>query len=204
MKRLSNFKSRISNFRRRAGFTLLEILVVVVIAGMMAAIAMPGFTRAMKGAQLRSAARTLSMAHKYARNTAVLRQVPMALLVDTVSREIEVVAMANRSSAAQHSGFIDERADRAEAAAGSAPSAEAAPPTINSEFIRTLGDKVTIQSVASAGGDDVDSYKGVYWVNYYPNGMCDGFRIELADEGGKSITVTAEGLSGSTELVWNQ
>jgi type II secretion system protein H len=83
---------------RRRGFTLIEILIVVIIAGLMAAIAVPGFTRAMKGAQLRSAARTLSMAHKFARNTAVLRQTPMALLVDTEARAIEVLSLHSRNS----------------------------------------------------------------------------------------------------------
>ena len=92
----------------RRGFTLIEILIVVVIAGMMAAIAVPGFTRAMKGAELRSAARTLAMAHKFARNTAVLRQTPMALLVDTQARMIEVLSLTSRNSMHLRGGFLGQ------------------------------------------------------------------------------------------------
>ncbi|MCB1102256.1 MAG: prepilin-type N-terminal cleavage/methylation domain-containing protein, partial [Kiritimatiellae bacterium] len=41
------------------GFTLIEILVVIVIAAITAAIAIPGFVRITSGAELRTATRTL-------------------------------------------------------------------------------------------------------------------------------------------------
>lgn len=193
---------------RRRGFTLIEILIVVVIAGMMAAIAVPGFTRAMKGAELRSAARTLAMAHKFARNTAVLRQTPMALLVDTQARMIEVLSLTSRNSMQLRGGFLDDRAERA-----AAPPPEdgepvlAAPqekPAIESELQRTYGREVTLESFATADGKDADEHKGVYWVSYYPNGMCDGFRIRLVDANGQKVTITAEGLSGAAEVLWER
>ena len=56
-----------------AGFTLIEILVVVVIAALTAAVAIPGFVKISRGAQLRTSSRTIVMAHKYTRRTSVLR-----------------------------------------------------------------------------------------------------------------------------------
>lgn len=192
----------------RRGFTLIEVLIVVVIAGLMAAIAMPGFTRAMKGAQLRSAARTLSMAHKFARNTAVLRQTPMALLVDSEARIIEVLSLNSRHSVAARGGFLDDRAERAttaETADGQpVPGGAVEKPQIESEFQRPYGAEVALEGFDTADGRGAEEVKGVYWVNYQPNGMCDGFRIRLADASGQRVTITAEGISGAAEVMWER
>lgn len=196
--------------RTRRAFTLIEILIVLVIAGLMAAIAVPGFTRAMKGAQLRSAARTLSMAHKFARNTAVLRQTPMALLVDTQAREIEVLSLSTRNSAQFKDGFLDGRAARVDAPMpeegdpAATPEAPQAKPDIESEVRRTFGAEVKVDSFATADGREAEELKGVYWVNYHPNGMCDGFRIRLVDANGQKVTITAEGISGAAEVMWEK
>lgn len=197
--------------RRRAAFTLLEILVVVVIAGLIAAVAVPGFARAMRGAEIRTAARTMTMAHKYARNLAVLRQKPMALLIDSVAREVEVVALEDRNAAGRQ-GFLDSRERRAEAALigdgaapsdGTTPAGEAAP-SIASEFVRPLGKEITVEEFASDNDDAAGGYKGVYWVSYYPNGMSDGFRIAFRDPAGRSVVVKTEGISGSATVTFSR
>lgn len=189
---------------RARGFTLVEILIVVVIAGMMAAIAVPGFTRAMKGAQLRTAARTLSMAHKYARNMAVLRQLPMALVLDTEGREVEVLSLSSRNSLSGRDGFLDGRAEQAPPSDD--PDAPVAPalPDITSELRRSLGKEVQVESVESADGRAVDELKGIFWVNYHPNGMCDGFRVRMSDASGQKVVITAEGISGAAEVMWER
>ena len=191
----------------RRGFTLIEILIVVVIAGLMAAIALPGFSRAMRGTQLRSAARTLTMAHKFARNTAVLRQTPMALLVDTEAREIEVLALSSRKSLGFQDGFLDGRAARVDAPpveGGDAAAVAGPAPDIQSETRRSFGSEVIVESFQAGDGSEAEQIKGIYWVNYQPNGMCDGFRIRLADGGGRKVVVSTEGISGSTEVLWER
>lgn len=191
-----------------AGFTLIEILIVVVIAGMMAAIALPGFTRAMKGAHLRSAARTLTMAHKFARNTAVLRQTPMALLVDSQARTVEVLSLRTRGSVHSRGGFLDDRAERVDAPPAEdgqpAPAAPEEKPEIESELQRNYGPDIVLESFQTADGREAEEIKGVYWVNYYPNGMCDGFRIELADPNGARVVISAEGISGAADVMWER
>ncbi len=193
--------------RSGGGFTLMEILVVVVIIGMIAGVAMPGFSRAMKGAELRSSARTLAMAHKYARNTAVLKQVPMALLVDTVGMEIEVVSQPGRRALRNRDGFLDARRERANAPEAEVPGGEpAATPasaaTIASELRRPLGRNVKVDSFETVGSRKPDEIEGIYWVNYHPNGMCDGFKIRLVDANGRWALITAEGISGVAEVEW--
>lgn len=170
------------------------------IAGLVAGVAMVGFGRAMKGAQIRDAARTLAMAHKYARNTAVLRQTPMALLVDSVAKQIEVVRLSNRRSLDTRDGFLEGRETRAEREILGTGETNAAPPEITTEFVRPLGDEVKVDSFATGDSGSAGGIKGIYWVNYEPNGMSDGFEATLVDTGGRSVRLKGDPISGSVDV----
>lgn len=187
--------------RQRRGFTLIEILVVVVIAALMAGIALPGFVRSMRGAELRTATRSVLMAHKYARSTAVLRQTPMAMLLDRERRELEIIELKSPPGADERDKFLDGRQTRdVDAALGTdtAAPAEGEPaPTISTELVRKLGREVRIDSFRSERGGQ--EYDGVFWIMYYPNGMSDGFELELTDNGSRRVVITSDAISGKVE-----
>ncbi len=77
--------------RTRAGFTLLEILLVVVIIAIAAAVAIPSFARSFRGAKLRASTRTVLMMHRNAQSKAVLGQRYMAILFDQRKGTLEMV-----------------------------------------------------------------------------------------------------------------
>ena len=196
--------------RSARGFTLIEILVVVFISLLVAGMAAPSFVRALRGQRLRTAAHTVVTAHKFARNMAVLRQQPMAVLFDRIGQVVEVVSVADRSGLSGRGGFLEERTRAirdtqeggATAAAGT-PAAEGAdgpPPPAKMESIdlRPLGDEVRIVDFKSDG--DFFHRDGVYWVNYYPSGMSDGFVLRLEDAGKVQVTVKADPISGGAEV----
>lgn len=181
---------------RRRGFTLIEILVVVVIAALMATIALPGFVRSMRGSQLRTASRTVLMAHKYARSTSVLRQVPMAILLDPVNNELEIVTIQSTTGEDMRSKFLESRASRAtDVALGT--EAEEALPSITSELVRKLGRDVQIDAFRSErGGQKIEE---VYFINYHPNGMSDGFELVLTDRASRRVDIVSDAISGKVE-----
>ena len=84
--------------RTQHGFTLIEILLVVAIFALIAGIAVPMFFSSFAGAKLRTSARSVVMAHRYARNLAVLRQRPVAVLVSAASNTLEVVLLTGHES----------------------------------------------------------------------------------------------------------
>ncbi|OVE76175.1 type II secretion system protein GspH [bacterium E08(2017)] len=74
---MPNFELRTSNFRK--GFTLVEVLLVLVIVGIVSAVVLPNLAQSLKGNRLRVATRTVVKAGRYARSIAVLKQKPITL-----------------------------------------------------------------------------------------------------------------------------
>jgi type II secretion system protein H len=185
----------------RRGFTLIEVLIVVVIAALAASIALPGFVRTMRGAQLRNASRTVLMAHKYTRSTSVLRQVPMAMLLDREASELEIITLQPAAGTSDRDRFLDSREARATTAALGGEEVEEKP-TIETELIRSLGREVQIESFRSElGGQE---HRGVYWILYHPNGMSDGFDLTLSDKNNRRVTIRSDAISGRVEAEFGQ
>lgn len=184
-----------SVFRKRTGFTLIELLLVVAIALIAAGISVPLFSRSFQGSQLRAATRQVAMTAKYARSMAVLRQQYMAILFDKVAGSVEVVSITDRRALAGRNRFMAERG----ATDGNAE-AEAAP-TIRSELRKALPADVSITSFSTRAENR--SLEDVFWVNIFPNGMGEGFEIELQDKAGKRARVRVDGLSGDATVTFS-
>jgi general secretion pathway protein H len=72
------------------GFTLIEIIVVLALAGLLLALVPPRLSGALAAAEIRSAARELASALRYARSRAVTRHAEVVLTVDTERRRYRV------------------------------------------------------------------------------------------------------------------
>ncbi len=75
---------------RGGGFTLLELIVVLAIAGIVMAVTPPLLSRAMPGLQLKSAARDVASAMRQARNRAVATRNETLLLMDLEARTVGI------------------------------------------------------------------------------------------------------------------
>lgn len=176
---------------RTSGFTLIELLLVVAISLIAAGIAVPLFSRSFQGSQLRAATRSIVMGVKYTRSMSVLKQHYMAILFDRVSGSMEIVSMADRASLIGRDRFLSDRADAA------ATDEKAASP-ITSEMRKPLPSDVKIVGFESTASKQV--LGDIHWVNFYPNGMGEGFVIELEDKVGKRARIRVDGLSGDSKV----
>ncbi len=75
---------------RPGGFTLIELIVVLAIAGLLVALVPPLFSKVLSGVELRATARELAAALRYARGRAVLQQRDALLTLDTERRRYRV------------------------------------------------------------------------------------------------------------------
>ena len=70
------------DFKSASGFTLLEILVVMVIAGLMIALIPPLFSGAVSGTKLKGSARDLAVALRETRSQAIIRNTEQLVQLD--------------------------------------------------------------------------------------------------------------------------
>ncbi|MBI2440227.1 MAG: prepilin-type N-terminal cleavage/methylation domain-containing protein [Lentisphaerae bacterium] len=75
-----------------AGFTLIEVLLVVLLMAIAVAIAWPSFVRSFQGQRLSTAARTLVTVTRYARSMAVLKQSDLVLTFNLANGQIDLVS----------------------------------------------------------------------------------------------------------------
>ncbi len=187
----------------RAGFTLVEILLVVVILLISMGVAVPSLVRSYRGARLRTSARTIVMASKYARSVAVLRQTQAALLLDSAANNIEVVTVGSAAGADARSKFLDDRgSETLPGAAVPGADAPAAPAGgVESVLRRGLEPEVRVVEV-EAGDGPAAELDGIYWMNYFPSGMCDEFSVTLQDDRNQRVTIHVDPMSGTSRVAY--
>lgn len=187
------------------GFTLIELLLVIIIIAIATGMAIPSFVRSYQGSKLRTSVRTIVMASRYARSVAVLQQMQAAILYDMEAQTVEVVAIKVDASADDRNVFLDNKqeqgmqsADDLEAQAEARRKSAAVIPKLR----KAMAEGVKIISVSSEeGGRELE---GIYWVNYYPNGMCDDYVIRLRDAYDKTVEIEIDPISAKAVVEYGR
>lgn len=178
--------------RRRHAFTLVELLLVVAIMGIVAAITVPNLTRSMRGNRIRHATRNIVTAGRYARSISILRESSHALVFDIdgsgifVSEGVTVLPPppSEESEEMEESVFEEASsnvlfvAERAFAGSG--------------ELARQF-EGVRILSVELGGGDVLT--RGTAVVVFESNGRCTPYIVTLEDEQGKRVIIDVDALA---------
>jgi prepilin-type N-terminal cleavage/methylation domain-containing protein len=182
--------SETGNSARRA-FTLIELLLVAAIIAISVGLALPRFAQSFQGAKLRTAGRALVMTHRLARARAVLEQRHFALLFDLVQGDLSLVAIVPAGGGAAEDRFFPEEAET-----GIRQGAGAM--VIEPRETRRLPDGIRMTDFESDGADQ--AVDDLYWINYYPNGMCDEYAVNIEDERGRRRTLRVDPISGRVEV----
>jgi prepilin-type N-terminal cleavage/methylation domain-containing protein len=191
------------------GFTLIEMLLVIVIIGVITAVTVPQFVKSMHGNRLRSAARMVIGGGRYARSMAVLHQRAMVVVLDTENSVLKVEQAPSRNSDRLVSGSSDVDADDEEVDESSPlddigekdgervalGGAEEKAPALERKL-----DGVEIESVELRGlGEGVSLGDGaVKRIIYESNGRCVPYEVKLVDRAGLSILIKVDALASAT------
>lgn len=181
-------------------------MVVVVITAIASMVAIPAFVGSFRGAKLKTGTRTVLMASRLARSTAVLQNQHMALLFFPDHGEVEMVRLETKMGRDEQSMFLENRGQRRVETLlepGAAPQTEeapATPPAMTPEMVRQLPEGVRI--VGLAIGAEKSVKEDATWVSFYPNGMSDRFAVTLEDETGRQAVVEVDPISGKVKITY--
>lgn len=173
--------NRRSPIQARRAFSFVELMFVVVVLGVLAAVALPRFAGAMRGAALQSTARDLAAISSIARQSAVTSQQETMLVLDQEQRRWFL-----------NGPVLDER-ERRRAASRSTrvePLARS-----DEEQPRRLDDRVRFHQIAPPNGR-VYSDRDTVVIRFFPNGASSGATIVLADDRDRRMTVEIEAATG--------
>lgn len=194
----------------KRGFTLVELLLVVTIFMLISGMAIPMFVSSFAGAKLRTSVRAVVMTHRFARNLAVLRQRPVAVMVSTQSNTLQVVLLTGRESEnlTELTTPMDEDTATLDAAANTptetdptGTNTEAMADVTTVELLKALEPGITIESFESQRPESDNPDVPAVAV-YYPSGLCDGFTLRLRDERERTAEITADPLTGQADVVY--
>lgn len=182
------FSSNRKDPARNRGFTLIEIILVVLIIALVTALAIPSFVNAIKGQRLDSAAVDLSVACQEARFEALFGSRTAWYVVDFERQEVRVVQLPPADSNAVF--LIEDIAEET----NHLDSAEA---EIKSTFKMPSG--VTLQSVQLQDGtEQVSGYIGL---PFYNNGVCEPFRVFLQNEVEEVRAIEVDMFTGKAKVI---
>jgi len=173
----------------RTGFTLIEMLLVLVLVSILTAITLPNFVQSIRGNRLRTAVRSVVMAGRYTRSMAVLRQQELVLTFDLndASMKVEEIVMRPVDDVTQPP--LDEE------------DAEGAPKDVSgygiasrTELLKRKLDQVLIASVEV--GDQVIT-EGTASIIYSNNGRCAPYIVKVTDVEGRGSVIEVDALSSA-------
>ncbi len=178
--------SSFSKLRPRRGMTMIEIMIVVVILGVMAMVAVPQMSGMNRKNKLRAAARQIVALTKAARAEAVFGERTTELVLDVKKQRY----------------WLDLRKPKEEKKTGTRTSAKKGTRDKNAksmlEEVHELKDGITIKEVNAY--DENILKDSLIAVDFHPDGTASPTMLSLHNEQGQAITIQILRASGTAEV----
>lgn len=171
------------------GFTMIELMIVLVIMSFVLALAGPMVTRGLSGLTLKTAAKKVAAALRYARSQAVNRAQPYSVIFDQEHGRLVIRGIPRPiplpDQAAQEAEPEEIAADAAEAAAQQ--------PEIK---IVAFPEGITLKKITVGGSEITGAKDELAQLVFYPDGTSQGGELVLADSRDRQYQVNVAFLTG--------
>ncbi len=164
---------------KSSGFTLFELLVVILIIGLISALVMPRLAASLPGVQLKSATRAVAASLRYARSKAVSESTPYIAVFHSTQRVLAVEPIEKRMDAAELDRF------------------RVIPKPSEFKNVYEFPDGIEFGVLNNNdAGEDTDLFP----IFFFPRGDSTGGKIVMKNLRRKQYTITVDTITGTVEI----
>jgi general secretion pathway protein H len=168
------------------GFTLIELLIVLVIVGLMAAMVSPTISRSLSSLTLKTAARKVAAALRYARSQAITKAEVYQAVFNLEGKQVTISPVEDEGEQAEEGEKLQGEEEEQKSDEREKPK------------VYTLPDEVKFLEVV-AGEEEV--FSGDATITFHPNGGSEGGQIIISDEEEKrEYRILVNFLTGAVEI----
>ncbi len=188
---------------RTSGFTLIEVILVLVVVVIISGISVPYFAGSYRGMKLKSSSRTINRMARYARSMAIMRETTLTVALNHETMEVFLGGVpATPTNEAdgeldqdvlKRLGYTDDDGEGGSNSAG-----------IDKEVHHFLPEGLTVRDFDKDWTDEDEEYPEFYRINFFPNGQCDWFTLEIEDKRGMGVRLENDPISGKITFEFTQ
>ena len=175
------------------GFSLIELMIVLVIMSFVLALAGPAVTRGLSGLTLKTAAKKVAAALRYARSQAVSRSQPYSVIFDRDYNRVVIRGIPQPLTPDQTEAAEEDPGMEAESAAEAAKKK----PEIK---VVSLPEGITLTEITVGGKEITATKEELAQMVFYSDGTSQGGELVLADSRDRKFRVSVAFLTGVVTL----
>lgn len=196
---MSSFKGTVEGRRLGNGFTLIELILVLVIMGLLSALVTPAIT-SLTGLKLKTAARKVAAGLRYARSQAVATGSDYQVVFNLEKGEMTIESLKEEEETYYNREDVEQEEYRGKVEEKTIEE-EDVPKKVKKKKTYRLPEEVMLAKVI-VEGEEITEYddEAETWIDFYPNGSCSGGEIFLADERERTYRIALNFLTGIVEI----
>jgi len=168
------------------GFTLFELLIVLVIIGLMSAVIVPALGHSIENSELRAATRDVASIFRFARSRAVSEKSPYVAIYSEEERRLVLFSEALLDLYSQQRDKEYELQPR---------------PACIYEFPRGIRlQRVAEEGGAEEGRTDLEEESGLEIIRFFPTGASSGGIYAILAPGGRQAMISVDAITGIVDI----
>ena len=176
---MSVYRNHQRKFKELNGFTLFELLVVVLIIGLTSAFVMPRLAASLPGVQLKSTTRAVAASLRYARSKAVSESRPYVAIFDNTQNLLVVEPFAKSTDAAELKSLRE---------------------ILNTSKLQKVYEIPNEIEFNVLNYNNTDEGSDVFPIFFFPRGDSTGGKIVLQNPRRRQFTVAVDRITGMVEI----
>ncbi len=181
-------------YAAQQGFTLIEMVLVLVVIVVISGVALPYFAGSYRGSKLRTAAHNIERIARYGRGMSILRGEMLTLVIDYAHMDVYLGGPVQTDFSGTDGEINQDVLKRLGYLSGDR--ADRVGPGIEKEIRRNIPDGLAVREFDKDARVEDEPFGAYGLVRFYPNGQCERFELVLEDQRHLAIRIESDPVSG--------